>query len=120
MNIDALRLLLFTSSSSISKLRLTPLLTHNPNRCPPCKGFSPMLLDFYNTCKDDLEIVFVSSDRDDKSFNDYYQKLMPFSALVPAFTNENARKVHVKLADMFKIQGIPSLIVLDAKTGHFM
>ena len=79
-----------------------------------------MLLDFYNTCKDDLEIVFVSSDRDDKSFNDYYQKLMPFSALVPAFTNENARKVHVKLADMFKIQGIPSLIVLDAKTGHFM
>ena len=45
---------------------------------------------------------------------------MPFSALVPAFTNEAARKTHMKLADMFKIQGIPSLIVLDAKTGHFM
>ena len=79
-----------------------------------------MLLDFYKTCKDDLEIVFVSSDRDEKSFSDYYQKLMPFLATVPAFVGEDARKRHVKLADMFKIQGIPTLIVLDAKTGHFM
>jgi len=79
-----------------------------------------VLLDFYNSCKDDIEIVFVSSDGDEKSFNDYYQKLMPFLAVMPAFTGEEARKRQRKLADTFNIQGIPTVIVLDAKTGYFM
>lgn len=79
-----------------------------------------MLVDFHNSCKDDLDVVFVSSDRDDKSFTDYYQKLSAFLAVVPAFSGEEARKQHMKLADTFKIQGIPSVIVLDAKTGNFM
>lgn len=114
MNTDALRLILFTSSF---KLR-SPL--HHHHRCPPCKGFSPMLLDFHNSVKDDLDIVFVSSDRDEKTFNDYYQKLMPFMATVPAYASAEAREQHVKLAEMFQIKGIPSVIVLDAKTGNFM
>ena len=114
MNADALRLILFTSSS-----KLRPPLHHN-HRCGPCKGFSPMLLDFHNSCKDDLDIVFVSSDRDEKSFNDYYQKLMPFMATVPAYTSDEARQQHLKLAETFQIKGIPSVIVLDAKTGDFM
>jgi nucleoredoxin len=79
-----------------------------------------MLVDFYNSCKDDLDIVFVSSDRDEKSFSDYYQKLMPFLAVMPAFNGEEARKRHMKLAETFQIKGIPTLIVLDAKTGNFM
>jgi nucleoredoxin len=116
MNIDALRLILFTSSF---KLRPPPH-HHHHHRCPPCKGFSPMLVDFYNSCKDDLDIVFVSSDRDEKSFSDYYQKLMPFLAVMPAFNGEEARKRHMKLAETFQIKGIPTLIVLDAKTGNFM
>mmetsp|Transcript_24495 Transcript_24495/g.35074 ORF Transcript_24495/g.35074 Transcript_24495/m.35074 type:complete len:222 (+) Transcript_24495:71-736(+) len=88
--------------------------------CPPCKGFSPMLLDFHNSCKDDLDIVFVSSDRDEKTFNDYYQKLMPFMATVPAYASAEARQQHLKLAETFQIKGIPSVIVLDAKTGNFI
>ena len=79
-----------------------------------------MLLDFHNSFKDDLDIVFVSSDRDEKTFNDYYQKLMPFMATVPAYASAEAREQHVKLAEMFQIKGIPSVIVLDAKTGNFM
>eukprot|EP00985_Skeletonema_marinoi_P004136 scaffold1811_cov137-Skeletonema_marinoi.AAC.7 len=115
MNIDALRLILFTSS-----FKLRPPLHHHHHRCPPCKGFSPMLLDFYNSCKDDLDIVFISSDRDEKSFSDYYQKLMPFLATMPAFNSEEARQQHIKMADTFQIKGIPTVIVLDAKTGNFV
>lgn len=88
--------------------------------CPPCRSFSPMLIDFYNATKDDgLEIVFVSSDRDDKSFGDYFAK-MPWLAMVPAYTNAECRDRQGKLADMLKIQGIPSVIVLDARTGNFV
>ncbi|KAL3802139.1 hypothetical protein ACHAW5_000224 [Stephanodiscus triporus] len=87
--------------------------------CPPCKRFSPILVDFYNACKDDMEVVFVSSDRDDNSFGDYFAK-MPWLAMVPAYTSDEQSARQMKLADMFKIQGIPTLIVLDAKSGNFV
>jgi len=87
--------------------------------CPPCRSFSPKLIEFYNSCKNDLEIVFVSSDRDEKSFGDYFGKF-PWLAMVPAFTSDESRDRQGKLANMFQIQGIPSVIVLDAKTGNFI
>ena len=108
MNADALRLMLFTASSNLKhshyrspshNLRLIPPL----RRCPPCKRFSPVLIDFYNACKDDMEVVFVSSDRDDKSFGDYFAK-MPWLAMVPAYTSGEQSARHKKLGDMFMIQ----------------
>ncbi len=54
--------------------------------CPPCRGFTPVLAKFYDNFKanharkDDLFIVFVSSDRDEKNFEEYYSE-MPFYAL---------------------------------------
>lgn len=72
-------------------------------RCPPCKAFSPVLIDFYNTCKDDLEVIYISSDRDDKSFGDYFGK-MPWVAMMPAYMSNEQRDRQGKLADMFKIQ----------------
>ena len=60
-------------------------------------------MDFYKTNKDDIEVIFVSSDRDEKSFSDYYQK-MPWLALPPAFMSNENRDRQAKLADMFKIQ----------------
>ncbi|KAL7552197.1 hypothetical protein ACHAWF_015414 [Thalassiosira exigua] len=87
--------------------------------CPPCRTFSPQLIEFYNACKDDLEVVFVSSDRDDNSFNEYFGKF-PWLAMVPAYTSNESRARQGKLADMFKIQGIPTVIVLDGKTGKYI
>merc|ERR1711907_525809 len=49
--------------------------------CPPCRGFTPKLAEYYNTgLKDKMEIIFVSSDRDQESF-DEYSKEMPWLAL---------------------------------------
>jgi len=87
--------------------------------CPPCRSFSPKLIEFYETCKEDIGCVFVSSDRDEKSFNEYFGK-MPWHAMFPSYTSSENRNRQGRLSDMFKIQGIPSVVVLDAKTGNFV
>ena len=51
--------------------------------CPPCRGFTPELATFYNTATgqgDKFEIIFVSCDRDEPSFKDYFGS-MPWAAL---------------------------------------
>jgi len=53
--------------------------------CPPCRGFTPKLIEFYNNFKqtekgENLEIVFISSDRDESSFVEYFDE-MPWLAL---------------------------------------
>ena len=53
--------------------------------CPPCRGFTPKLVQFFNKCKQpdsgrNLTIVFVSSDRDETTFADYFKE-MPWLAL---------------------------------------
>jgi nucleoredoxin len=53
--------------------------------CPPCRAFTPQLAEFYKKIKDgpngsNFEIVFVSSDRDDASFTEYFNE-MPWLAL---------------------------------------
>lgn len=52
------------------------------NWCPPCRGFTPELITFYNTYSEskNFEIIFVSADRTQISFNDYFET-MPWLAL---------------------------------------
>ncbi|XP_047307657.1 probable nucleoredoxin 1 [Impatiens glandulifera] len=77
--------------------------------CPPCRRFTPSLVDLYNelSIKGDFEIVFISKDRDDESFEGYFSK-MPWLA-VP-FSDSNGRK---QLNELFKVKGIPFLVFLD-------
>merc|ERR550537_31921 len=79
--------------------------------CPPCRGFTPQLAKAYtkDLQKKGLEIVFVSSDKDDKEFQSYFQS-MPWSALPFA---DRARKA--ALSKRFKVEGIPTLVLLDAE-----
>jgi len=81
--------------------------------CGPCRSFTPALSQLYSDKlkAQGVEVVFVSSDQDDSSFANYY-KSMPWLALP-----FDARDVKQELSDKFNIQGIPSLIVLDAATG---
>ena len=53
--------------------------------CPPCRAFTPQLADWYKKFKagsngSKFEIVFVSSDRDESSFKEYFGE-MPWLAL---------------------------------------
>eukprot|EP00002_Diphylleia_rotans_P006959 TRINITY_DN163_c0_g1_i7.p1 TRINITY_DN163_c0_g1~~TRINITY_DN163_c0_g1_i7.p1 ORF type:complete len:291 (+),score=67.99 TRINITY_DN163_c0_g1_i7:114-986(+) len=77
--------------------------------CPPCRGFTPKLASFYKENKEklNLEIVFVSSDRDEKSFAEYFGE-MPWLSLPYA---DRGRKG--KLSNQFKVQGIPTFVILS-------
>merc|ERR1711939_503298 len=77
--------------------------------CGPCRGFTPKLAEIYTdlvAAGKSLEIVFVSSDRDEKSFDDYFKE-MPWLALPYAKRTEKEL-----LSDTFGVSGIPSFVVL--------
>jgi peptide-N4-(N-acetyl-beta-glucosaminyl)asparagine amidase len=83
-----------------------------------CRSFTPMLTEFYNVLHEafpshGLEIVFVSSDRDASIFQHYYAT-MPWAAIPfePALQHLKS-----KLSFQFGVQGIPSLVILDAISG---
>ncbi|CAK0837848.1 unnamed protein product [Prorocentrum cordatum] len=79
--------------------------------CPPCRGFTPQLAEWYK--KDlqakGLEVVFVSSDRDEASFQEYFAE-QPWLALSYA-----DRDMQQKLNKALKVEGIPTLAILDAE-----
>ncbi|XP_071110864.1 nucleoredoxin-like [Haliotis cracherodii] len=84
--------------------------------CPPCKGFTPKLAEFYKNFKSSekgctLEIVFVSWDKDLACFTEYFST-MPWLALP---YQDRDRKA--KLVKKFRVQGIPKLVLLDGETG---
>lgn len=63
--------------------------------CPPCRAFTPQLAQWYRTVKDGpngnkFEIVFVSSDRDQGSFDEYFKE-MPWHALPFQDRNKKVR-----------------------------
>jgi nucleoredoxin len=93
------------------------LLYFSASWCPPCKTFSPLLIDFYNKIGKDakLEVIYVASDRTIDDFKAYYGK-MPWLAIP---SDEGAASIKNGLAEKLKITGIPTLVVLD-KTGKFV
>ncbi|GAB4839790.1 hypothetical protein Ancab_020500 [Ancistrocladus abbreviatus] len=78
--------------------------------CPPCRGFTPILTEVYkelSSSKGDFEVVFISSDRDEESFNGYFAK-MPWLAI--PFSDKAAIE---RLGESFKVEGIPHLVIID-------
>jgi nucleoredoxin len=76
--------------------------------CPPCRGFTPKLAEWYNNgLKDKMEIFFVSSDKDQKSFDEYFAE-MPWQTL--SYEKRSEKEV---LSNLFQVQGIPSFVVLN-------
>lgn len=79
--------------------------------CPPCRNFTPILASNYSKWKNNglnVEIIFVSSDSDLKSFEEYYAE-MPWLAI----NKKNNDEAIEYLNDVYQISGIPALIVLD-------
>lgn len=78
--------------------------------CPPCKAFTPELVETYKkiqAVRKDFEIVFVSSDKDEDAFKEYYNE-MPWMAL--EFADRDTKN---HLSKHFEVSGIPSFVVLD-------
>jgi len=82
--------------------------------CPPCKAFTPLLVDTYTKIKaggKDFEVVFVSSDRDMSQFQEYFAT-MPWVAIPPGDKRKEL------LSRRYEVEGIPSLVILDGATGE--
>ncbi|KAK6116506.1 hypothetical protein DH2020_049744 [Rehmannia glutinosa] len=77
--------------------------------CGPCQRFTPDLVEVYNELvqNNKFEIVFVSGDEDNESFDAYFSK-MPWLA-VP-FSDSETREA---LDELFSVSGIPHLVILD-------
>merc|ERR1711915_49463 len=61
----------------------TVALYFSAHWCPPCRVFTPKLIEVYNELKERgevFEVVFISSDEDEDAFKDYYSS-MPWLAL---------------------------------------
>lgn len=85
--------------------------------CGPCRGFTPKLIEAYTKIKASgkkFEIVFASSDQNQKAFDEYYAD-MPWLAIDYA---DRAKKD--ALSKKYKVRGIPTFVIVDAKTGELI
>lgn len=81
--------------------------------CPPCRNFTPLLVDAYNELQsagESFEIVFVSADRSAADLKRYMIEYnMPWQA-IPFDANARAA-----LPQQHRVRGIPSLVIIDAE-----
>jgi nucleoredoxin len=106
------------SSHSLDELRAMDCvgLYFSAHWCPPCRRFTPQLARVYQQLVDDgkkFGVVFVSSDKSTAEFQEYFDA-MPWVAL--AF---HQRELKGLLSEAFEVQGIPTLVLIDPKTGAF-
>jgi len=80
--------------------------------CPPCRAFTPKLIEAYNTLQEQgeaFEIVFATSDRSAAKTTAYMQDHgMPWPALPFGCDELEA------LDEKYGVRGIPTLVVIDA------
>lgn len=78
--------------------------------CPPCRTFTPRLVKAYNDAKEDgaaVEVIFVSSDRDEAAMYKY-MKDYDMDWLAVPFGGPRQ-----ELGRKFSVRGIPALFILD-------
>jgi nucleoredoxin len=107
------------------------LLYFSASWCPPCRAFSPVLKEFYQNVQDLVEVVYISSDKDYLEFQGYFGT-MPWlslpernpssSSTTTSTSSSSPSVVEIKnqLAQTCQVRGIPTLICLERKTGHFV
>jgi len=80
--------------------------------CPPCRAFTPKLVDFHNEMTrqgKSFEVVFVSSDNNSSSMYSYMKEVdMPWLAL--PFGDDHKQVLTKK----YNVRGIPKFVIIDA------
>ena len=106
------------STKELMKGKELMALDFSASWCPPCKAFSPVLAEFYTSCANDakVEIIYVSSDRTVPDFEGYF-KTMPWLSIDNA---KGSAAVKQELAEKLGVSALPTLVVLDVKTGEFL
>ena len=102
------------ATSSLSGQNIPVLLYFSAHWCPPCRQFTPVLAALYNEVNasgKQFEVVFVSFDRDESQFNDYYGT-MPWLS-VPY----GSVQIREAAGQSFGVSGIPSLILINRDGG---
>merc|ERR1712072_859827 len=92
------------------------LLYFSAHWCPPCRGFTPKLVEFFSKLEKkypDASIAFVSSDKDSKAWASYFQSMGENWLSLPY----DARNQKERLSKAFGVNGIPSLILLDSEAN---
>nr|6GXY_A Chain A, Tryparedoxin [Trypanosoma brucei brucei]6GXY_B Chain B, Tryparedoxin [Trypanosoma brucei brucei]6GXY_C Chain C, Tryparedoxin [Trypanosoma brucei brucei] len=91
----------------------TVFLYFSASWCPPCRGFTPVLAEFYEKhhVAKNFEVVLISWDENESDFHDYYGK-MPWLALP-----FDQRSTVSELGKTFGVESIPTLITINADTG---
>ena len=108
-----------TNATSIGALRAAGVksigLYYSAHWCPPCRGFTPALAEMYSAMveagRKDVEIIFVSCDRDEKTFTEYHNT-MGFAAFP-----FQATEIKQSLMEALQVSGIPTLATVDLETG---
>lgn len=95
-------------ASSVENLRgKIVALYFSASWCPPCRKFTPKLIDFYNDYSDSLEVVLISLDKNPAAQQKYMQKYK-----MPWLATENNSSTSKVLGQRYGIQSIPALIIL--------
>ena len=76
---------------------------------PPCRTFTPTLVDFRNKYADQFEVVLVSSDRDDATMKKYIEE-----AGMPWLTVSREGEVAEQLDKKYEVHSIPTLVILKS------
>eukprot|EP01094_Clydonella_sp_ATCC50884_P020387 TRINITY_DN422_c0_g1_i1.p2 TRINITY_DN422_c0_g1~~TRINITY_DN422_c0_g1_i1.p2 ORF type:complete len:293 (-),score=116.44 TRINITY_DN422_c0_g1_i1:75-953(-) len=81
--------------------------------CPPCRQFTPRLIECYNNLKaagKEFEVIFGSNDQDEDQYDEYYRE-MPWLTL--GYEDDRVQEVMGRHG----VRGIPSLLVFDGTDG---
>jgi nucleoredoxin len=88
------------------------LIYFSAHWCPPCRTFTPRLVDYYNKNRKpwNFALIFVSSDRSEAEMYDYMRETgMPWAAA------KYQGVAHKALEEAYAGRGIPCLVLVDEK-----
>jgi nucleoredoxin len=78
------------------------------HNCPPCRDFTPIFAELYKEMNADgkvIEVVFLSGDKTQEQFDEYYGE-MPWIAL----PRGDARLANI--AKKYEVKGVPRLVIV--------